>query len=69
MMKPAIAFALGVIITISTLVCMGFTSSAGSNQEGQILISNDGGGAYFYNGKKLYLISGTSASYVPVPEK
>ena len=68
-MKPAIAFALGVIITISAFVCMGFTSSAGSNQEGKFLVSIEGGRAYFYNGNKLYLISGTAASYVPVPEK
>jgi hypothetical protein len=56
-MKTTIAFVLGVALTISAFIWMGFTGSGGSNQNGQILIPNEGGGAYFFNGKNLFFIT------------
>jgi len=63
-MKTAIAFAIGMAVTISAFFCMGFTSSGGSNQNGVILVSNDGGGAYFYNGEHLFYVQGTDGRRV-----
>ena len=63
-MKTTAAFVLGMVLVATVFICMGF--STGSNESGQLLLSNKGGGAYFYTGNKLYFIRGAVPERVDV---
>ena len=61
MKNQLVAVVIGVVIGIATCAVLGFSGSGASNGKA-ILIANEGGGAYFFNGNQVYFLSGAKAT-------
>jgi hypothetical protein len=62
MRKPQLLIAIGgFAIGIATCAVLGFTAG-GASSGTRMLIANDGGGAYYFNGTNLYYLSGPFAT-------
>lgn len=62
MNKPQALIAIaGFAFGIATCAVLGFTSG-GASSGTRMLISNDGGGAYYFNGNALYFLKGANAT-------